>query len=90
MVYPDHLKVTVTRAPPLNVLYVEVRLKELGFCCRREDSPKPRLDAPTLESGLWLPTVPSHQQVPPGEPVAPKGVFSVGDYAHNQRTGRTS
>ena len=30
-VFPDHLEVTVTGAPPLNVLYQEVGLKESGF-----------------------------------------------------------
>jgi hypothetical protein len=30
-VFPDHLEVTVTGAPPLNVLYGEVGLKESGF-----------------------------------------------------------
>ena len=30
-VYPDHLEVTVMGAPPLNVLYGEVGLKESGF-----------------------------------------------------------
>ncbi len=35
-VYPDHLEVTVAGAPPLNVLYGEVGLKESYFCwCRR-------------------------------------------------------
>ena len=29
--YPDHLEVTVISAPPLNVLYGEVGLKESGF-----------------------------------------------------------
>jgi len=30
-VFPDHLEVTVTGAPPLNVRYGEVGLKESGF-----------------------------------------------------------
>ena len=30
-VFPDHLEVTVTGAPPLNVLYQEVGLKQSGF-----------------------------------------------------------
>jgi len=30
-VFPDHLEVTVTGAPPLNLLYGEVGLKESGF-----------------------------------------------------------
>ena len=30
-VFPDHLEVTVTGAPPLNVLYQEVGLRESGF-----------------------------------------------------------
>ncbi len=30
-VFPDHLEVTVTRAPPLNLGYGEVGLKESGF-----------------------------------------------------------
>jgi hypothetical protein len=30
-VFPDHLEVTVTGAPPLNVLYAELGLKELSF-----------------------------------------------------------
>ncbi len=30
-IFPDHLEVTVTGAPPLNVLYQEVGLKESGF-----------------------------------------------------------
>ena len=37
-VFPDHLEVTVTGAPPLNVLYGEVGLKESVFgLCRRGD-----------------------------------------------------
>jgi hypothetical protein len=58
-VFPDHLEVAVTGAPPLNVLYPGGRTEGVGFCwCRRGDLHEPRLEAVSLVRSVTGPLQP--------------------------------